>query len=206
MAKKTPQMEEYLEMLVRYVERGRQPKVKDLSRDLGVSPASVSEMLNKLAARGMVSYERYGEIRLTPAGEKLGKSVLRKHRLLEKFLILIGVKKARVHEEACVLEHAVSDDVEKALRKAIVSPERPEIKPEGAKRLTDMKRGVRGKVLFVAGGTAASRRLTDMGLTPGTNLKVTRPSSRMGPVEVQVRSSRLAIGRGLAEKVFVKVG
>lgn len=198
-------MEEYLEAIVRYAEDGRQPKVKDLAKDLGVSPASVSEMLKKLAAKGLVHYKRYGDIRLTPEGESMGRSVLRKHRLLEKFLILIGVKKAKVHKEACVLEHAVSDDVEKALRKALWSADKPEIKAQDAMRLTELKKGEKGTILFITGGTLACRRLTDMGLTPGTRFKLTRSSSRMGPVEVQVRASRLAIGRGLAEKVFVKV-
>ncbi len=203
--KRTPQTEEYLELLVRYKEQDKTPKVKDIAGDLGVSSASVSEMLNKLSRKGLVSYKRYGEIRLTPPGEEMGRSVLRKHRLIEKFLTLIGVRKTKVHEEACVLEHAVSDDVERALRKAIWKPENPEINAEGIKRLSELKKGASGHVMFITGGESACRRLMDMGLTPGTKLKITRSSSRMGPVEIIVRSSTLAIGRGLADKVFVKV-
>lgn len=205
MEKKSPEIEEYLETLVRYEEDGRKAKVKDLAKELGISPASVSGMLKNLSRKGYVEYERYGDISLTPKGEKLGKAVLRKHRLLEKFLALIGVDSKRLHKEACMLEHAVSDDVEKAIRHAISRVGDIEIKSEHIKRLSDMAHEEKGTVLFMVGGARACRRLTEMGLTPGTRIMVQRHSSRVGPVEVLVRSSSLAIGRGLAEKVFVRV-
>lgn len=201
---KSPQIEEYLEMLVRYQERGQKAKVKDLAKDLGISSASVSGMLRKLSAKGLVRYARYGEISLTSEGGKLGRSVLRKHRLIERFLAFIGVDRRKLHKEACVLEHALSDDVEKALRQVIKEPDEGML-PPGVKRLSEMKDKEKGEVVFIAGGIHVCRRLTDMGLTPGTVMTVQRHSSRVGPVEVLVRSSSLAIGRGLAEKVFVRV-
>jgi DtxR family Mn-dependent transcriptional regulator len=198
MKKRTPELEEYLETLVRYKEEKKEPKVKDLSKDLGVSAASVSEMLKKLSGKGLVKYERYGEIALTTKGEKLGRDVLRKHRLIEQFLILIGVKKDKIHDEACILEHALSDDVEKALRRAL--EDQPDVKHKDVKRLTDLKKGDKATIILIV-----CRRLTDMGLTPGTTISIGRASSRVGPVEVCIRDSCLAIGRGLAEKIFVKV-
>ena len=205
MKKKSPEIEEYLETMVRYEEKGKKAKVKDLAKDLKISPASVSGMLKNLSEKGFVKYERYGDISLTTKGEKLGRSVLRKHRLIEKFLTLLGISRRKVHEEACVLEHAVSDDVERALRHAISTAGKVEINAEDVKRLSHMKGKETGTILFIVGGKQVCRRLTDMGLTPGTRITVQRSSSRAGPVEVHVRSSSLAIGRGLAEKVFVKV-
>ncbi|RLG19286.1 DtxR family iron (metal) dependent repressor, partial [Candidatus Micrarchaeota archaeon] len=123
MVKKSPQIEEYLETLVRYKEAGREPRVKDLARDLGITAASVSQMLRKLSERGLVKYEKYGNIKLTTKGDEAGRAVLRKHRLIEKFLAMIGIRKHRIHNEACVLEHAISDDVEQALRRVVRSPE-----------------------------------------------------------------------------------
>jgi DtxR family Mn-dependent transcriptional regulator len=203
MKKRTPELEEYLETLVRYKEEKKEPKVKDLSKDLGVSAASVSEMLKKLSSKGFLKYERYGEIILTKKGEELGRKVLRKHRLIEQFLILLGIKKDKIHDEACVLEHALSDDVEKALRRAL--EEQPDIKDKDVKRLTDLGKGEKATIILITGGKSVCRRLTDMGLTPGTKITIGRASSRVGPVEVCIRSSCLAIGRGLAEKIFVKV-
>ena len=177
--RRSPEIEEYLETLVRYCEEGRKPKVKDLARDLDISAASVSQMLKKLSERGLVEYERYGEIKLTDKGRELGKDVLRKHRLIEKFLVLIGVKSDRIHDEACALEHAVSDDVEKALRRAMRRGE-PELKSESIRRLSEMRRDEKGTILLISGGRSACRRLTDMGLTPGTRITIGRASSTVG--------------------------
>ena len=71
--KRSPETEEYLELLVRYKETKKQPKAKMLSKDLGVSAASVSEMLQKLAKKGLVDYKKYGEIKLTKKGESWSK-------------------------------------------------------------------------------------------------------------------------------------
>ncbi len=196
--KRSPEAEEYLETLVRYKDMGKEPKVKELAKDLGVSSASVSEMLKKLSRKGLLRYERYGKIQLTKRGEEFGRDILRKHLLLERFLEFIGVKRSRIHDEACILEHALSDDVEKALRRTMVDR-------ENMKRLTDMRQGEEGTILFVSGGREACKRLTDMGLTPGTKVEVSRASSRAGPVELSIRSSCLAVGRGIARKIFVEV-
>lgn len=201
--KRSPEIEEYLELLVRFKEGGKTPKVKALSEGLGVSAASVSEMLGKLAEKGLVEYERYGEIRLTREGEKEGRKVLRKHRFIEDFLVRIGLKEGRAHQEACALEHVLSDDVEKALRGAMGSG--AEVGGKKLKRLSELKKGEEARILLVSGGKEACRRLTDMGLTPGTKVRLSRASSRVGAVEICVRSSCLAIGRGLAEKILVEV-
>lgn len=200
--RRSPETEEYLELLARYEEEGKEPKVKLIADDLGVSAASVSEMLRKLARRGYLDYERYGRIALTAEGRKLGRGILRKHRVIEDFLAIIGIKKDRIHGEACLLEHALSDDVERALKNAMESES---IKAKDVRRLTDLKKGQKGTIILISGGKASCRRLTDMGLTPGTTVSIGRASSKVGPVEVCIRQSCLAIGRGLAEKIFVKV-
>ena len=202
--KRTPELEEYLETLVRYKEKGVKPKVTQLSKDLGVSASSVSEMLKKLSEKEFVKYRAYGEIELTEKGEKLGRAVLRKHRLLESFLTFIGVKKTKVHDEACVLEHAISDDVEKALRDVLTVAVEHGVKKENIKRLTELKQNQKATIIFVTGGRSARKRLTDLGLTPGTQITVDRTSAREGPVGICIRTFCLAIGRGLAEKIFVE--
>lgn len=70
--------------------------------------------------------------------------------------------------------------------------------------LTALREGQSGTVAFIRGGMGAVRRLTDMGLTPGTRITVIE-CAPFGPVEISVRGSRLAIGRGMAIKVFVEV-
>jgi DtxR family Mn-dependent transcriptional regulator len=71
--------------------------------------------------------------------------------------------------------------------------------------LSDLKEGQLGKVFFIRGGHNVLQRLLDMGLTPGTRISVVKAAPFEGPVEISVRSSKLALGRGIASKVFVDV-
>ena len=81
-----------------------------LAQALGVVPGTATTMVKALAESGLVRYEPYAGVRLTPAGEKLAALVLRRHRLIELFLVkVLGMSWAEVHEEAERLEHAASD-------------------------------------------------------------------------------------------------
>jgi DtxR family Mn-dependent transcriptional regulator len=81
-----------------------------LSSALGVAPGTATTMVKTLADSGLVVYEPYSGVRLTPAGAKLAAMVLRRHRLVELFLVrVMGMSWAEVHDEAEQLEHAVSD-------------------------------------------------------------------------------------------------
>jgi DtxR family Mn-dependent transcriptional regulator len=202
MKKQTPQAEEYLEALVRFKDKSEEPTVSKLAKELNVSKASVSQMLKKLADKKLVEFSRYSTPSLTQSGEEEGRKVLRKHLVIEKFLSLLGVKKSIVHEEACILEHAVSDEVERAIEKFA---QNSKLGTQDFVRLTDLKKDECGKIIVIVGGRQACERLADMGLTIGASVCMSRPSSRIGPVEIKVRSSSLAIGRGLAEKIFVEL-
>jgi DtxR family Mn-dependent transcriptional regulator len=81
-----------------------------LASALGVVPGTATTMVKALAESGLADYEPYAGVRLTPAGEKLAAMVLRRHRLIELFLVqVMGMSWAEVHDEAEQLEHAVSD-------------------------------------------------------------------------------------------------
>lgn len=81
-----------------------------LAASLGVVPGTATTMVKALAESGLVHYEPYMGVRLTPAGEKLAGLVLRRHRLIELFLVrVLGMSWAEVHDEAERLEHAVSE-------------------------------------------------------------------------------------------------
>ncbi len=191
----SPEIEEYLESVYRRKEKGKTAKTNEIAKVLGVSAPSVSQMFAKLSRAGFIEYKPYGGAVLTMKGEKIGRSITRKHRLIEKFLVFIGVKK-KIHNEACILEHAVSDDVERAMERLV--------RKKSAKSIMDMKKGECGRMALISAGRAAKRRLVEMGLTDGTRIRIERQPSLIGPIEISVRGSMLAIGRGLATKVFVK--
>jgi len=85
----------------------------DVAQRLGVAPATATAMLKKLATLGLVDHVPYRGARLTPAGEKVALEVIRHHRLIEAYLSeALGMPEDRVHAEAEVLEHYISEDLE----------------------------------------------------------------------------------------------
>jgi DtxR family Mn-dependent transcriptional regulator len=98
-----------------------------LAAALGVVPGTATTMMKALSESGLVRYEPYMGVRLTPAGEKLASLVLRRHRLIELFLVkMLGMSWAEVHDEAERLEHAVSerliDRIDEMLGRPAVDP------------------------------------------------------------------------------------
>ena len=91
-------------------ERGRLVPMGQVAQALAVVPGTATTMVKALAESGLVHYEPYAGVRLTSAGEKLAALVLRRHRLIELFLVkVLGMSWAEVHDEAERLEHAASD-------------------------------------------------------------------------------------------------
>jgi DtxR family Mn-dependent transcriptional regulator len=100
-----------------------------LASALGVVPGTATTMVKALAESGLVRYEPYAGVRLTPAGEKLAALVLRRHRLIELFLVkVMGMSWTEVHDEAENLEHAVSDRLIDRIDEMLG---RPETDPHG---------------------------------------------------------------------------
>lgn len=108
--------EDYLETIYEIIEEKQGVKAIEISRRLGVGRSSVTEALKKLADKKLVNYGRYDVISLTPAGEKEAKRVALKHRVLYDFLAqILGVEKEEAQENACRIEHVISEDVLKRL-------------------------------------------------------------------------------------------
>jgi DtxR family Mn-dependent transcriptional regulator len=117
--------EEYLEALYNLTQDGRVATTSDLSKSLKISPASVTEMLKKLADSGYANYSPYKGVTLTPEGFRIAQKMSRKHRLLEKFLHdVLRIGKEKVHQEACQMEHALSDEAERALCQTLKAPDK----------------------------------------------------------------------------------
>lgn len=116
-------MEEYLETLYSLNQDGKSAGTSEISHRLNVAPASVTEMLQKLADKGYVNYSPYQGATLTPAGFKLGEKMARKHRLLERFLHdVLNLGKDRVHAQACEMEHTLTDETERAFCNTLKQP------------------------------------------------------------------------------------
>ena len=107
----SPAVEDYLKTIYHHTEWQDDPITpKVLADALGVAPSSVTEMVKKMAAAGLVSHVPYGAVRLTPAGRTRALAIIRRHRIIETWLVNEhGYGWDEVHDEAEVLEHALSD-------------------------------------------------------------------------------------------------
>jgi DtxR family transcriptional regulator, Mn-dependent transcriptional regulator len=118
-------IEEYLETIYKISQKEKIVKTSKISKDLGITPASVSEMLKKLEKMGYVDYSQYKGVKLTDSGLKVAKNITRKHRLLERFLHdILKLKDHFLHDQACEMEHSLSDDAERALCQVLDHPDK----------------------------------------------------------------------------------
>ena len=104
MAKATPTMEDYIEVIYSLVKNKGYARSADIAEKLDVYPSTVTKMLKKLDVEGYIVYEKYRGIALTEQGEKMGEYALTRHELLEDFLRLIGVDEDKVGEADVVTE------------------------------------------------------------------------------------------------------
>lgn len=108
-------VETYLKEIFLLSRHGGRARTGDLADRLQVTPPSVTEMAGKLHRDGLVQYEKRKGARLTPAGKRRARELLRKHCLIERFLVEVLDVGPAFHDEACRMEHAVSDDVARKL-------------------------------------------------------------------------------------------
>jgi DtxR family Mn-dependent transcriptional regulator len=116
-------IQDYLKGIYKLQDSGGRATVTALARDQDVSPASASAMLKKLAVLGLLEHEPYRGARLTPDGAKVALEVIRHHRLIEAYLAeALGMPHDRVHEEAEVLEHYISEELEQLIAAKLGEP------------------------------------------------------------------------------------
>ncbi|MFJ4046099.1 metal-dependent transcriptional regulator [Microbacterium sp. NPDC089987] len=126
----SPAFDDYLKTVYSHTEWQDAPITpSQLAGALGIAPSSVTEMVKKLAAAGLVSHVPYGAVKLTDAGRERALQMLRRHRLIETWLVReFGYAWHEVHDEAEVLEHTISDRLLDAIDERLG---RPRFDPHG---------------------------------------------------------------------------
>ncbi len=105
----TASMEDYLEAVAMLSSEGKAVRVKHISQELGVKMPSVTAALRKLSEDGLVEHEKYGQVKLTAAGDKAAKDVFHRHEVLRRFLTdVLGVDVETARKDACRMEHSIS--------------------------------------------------------------------------------------------------
>jgi DtxR family Mn-dependent transcriptional regulator len=188
-----------------------------LANALGVVPGTATTMVKALAESGLVRYEPYVGVRLTPAGERLAALVLRRHRLIEQFLVqVLGMNWTEVHEEAERLEHAVSerliDRIDEMLGRPSVDPHGDPIPgPEGElarQSYPDLLTAPVQCGLVVTRVTAQDpeflRFVEQSDLKPGQRLEIETRDNASDSVTVRTESGHVTtLGARAASKVLV---
>ncbi len=224
-------IEEYLEAIYDIAGKDGTAKTSEIAERLKNAPASVTEAFQRMKQKGLVRYESHKGVTLTAKGYKAAIKMKRKHRLLEVFLDkMLHLPRENIHEQACKMEHVLTDETEIALCKTLKGPtECPHGSPippcnlevkncqeclseqslslekrdKDIIAITSLKTGDKAKIVFVRGGGGVMQRLCDLGLTNGTEVSLVRTAPIHGPIEIRVRGCKLVIGRGIAEKIFV---
>jgi Mn-dependent DtxR family transcriptional regulator len=104
----SPAVEDYLEQIHNLIRQKGYARVVDIAAKLGVSQASVTNMIQRLDTEGLVVYERYRGVVLTEAGQKVGEEIARRHEVLTRLLAGFGLDPATVHQDVEGMEHHIS--------------------------------------------------------------------------------------------------
>jgi DtxR family Mn-dependent transcriptional regulator len=186
---------------------------------LGVTPASASGMLRRLAEDGLVEYAPYHGALLTAEGERIALEMIRHHRLIELFLAeVLGMPWDRVHGEAEVLEHHISEELEELIAEKLGEPA---LDPHGdpipdrdlavsaddSVSLTELEPGEKGVFARVSDSDASMLRyLADREIQPGTSVRVKSREPFGGPVMVEIEGRDHPLGPELAASMRVTRG
>ena len=189
-----------------------------LAERLGVTPASASAMMRKLGELGLVDHVPYKGVRLTPSGIRLALEVLRHHRLLELYLAeALDVPWDRVHAEAEVLEHILSDELEELIAAKLGHPTHDphghpiptrdlEIEEAPTQALASVAVGRNGRLVRVSDADPEMLRYLDArGIRPGDAFSVIERQPFGGPLMVSFGDRIHALGDALAEAMRVEL-
>ncbi len=191
----------------------------ELATTVGVSPGTVTSMLKTLADSNLATYKPYEGVKLTDAGKTLAVRMLRRHRLIELFLVrTLQLRWDQVHEEAENMEHAVSDFLIDRIDEFL---DRPDSDPHGdpiptaegemrgrvgsAVPLSDCAAGTRVQFVRVTNqGPEFLRYLSESGLKLGATGIVTENNAEAGLVTTELEDRSISLGHKAAEQLLVE--
>src|SRR3954462_12633988 len=211
-------IEDYAKAIYVLETRGREPvSTTALAERLNVTPGSVSAMVKKLAEIDLVTHTPYRGVRLTPEGRRTALEIIRHHRLLELFLAeVLEMPWDRVHQEAEVLEHVLSTELEEIIAQKLGNPTRDphgdpipsaeyEIVEQETRSLADLEPGDEGVFVRVSDSEPEMLRyLGERGVTPGQNFEVLDRQPFGGPLFVRFGRDVHPLGGELAQAMRVE--
>jgi DtxR family Mn-dependent transcriptional regulator len=211
-------VEDYVKQIYKLTEAGDRATTKALAERMALGQGTVSGMIKQLASRGLVHHEPYYGAQLTESGRELAMKMLRKHRLIELFLVkTLGFGWHEVDDDAERLEHAVSD---KLIERIDEHLGKPDVDPHGApipdssgkikgqdfRPLSDLQPGESGTVRRVADSESELLEfLREQGVALNGEVKVTR-TGPFGSMQIEVGNKQMQLPREAAERIAVSCG
>lgn len=214
----TQSTQDYLKHIFELSEDGSPASTNDLAARLGVAPASVTGMVQKLAASEppLVDYRKHQGVTLTKEGKRAALEIIRHHRLLETWLVkTLGYSWDEVHEEACRLEHVISEDFEARIADALGHPTRdPHGEPipgndlqmptDNSTPLSSLRPPQQATISRVeASDPALLRHLEELGLIPGAKLEISAHSPFDGNSTIKLNDLEFVVGTAITNNIFV---
>ena len=217
-------IEDYLKTIYRLAEQGDSPvSTSRIAEARTVKPASVTNMMQRLAAMDLVHYEKSRGVRLTEAGEKIALETLRHHRLIELFLTQkLGFGWEEVHEQAEVLEHVISEKLEERIADVLGHPQYDphgdpipskdgELATRYSEPLSALEKGCDAVVLRVTESKIQPidirdllSYLAELGIVPGAQISVIDVAPFDGPLTLEIDETRQVISHHIAEIIRVQ--
>jgi len=212
-------VEDYAKAIYALERRCNEPVTTNaLAARLGVTPASASGMVKRLGELGLVEHQPYRGVSLTDDGRRVALEVMRHHRLLELYLVQsLGVPWDRVHAEAEVLEHVLSEELEELIAAKLGNPTRDPhgdpiptreltIDEQATESLCDLEPGVKGTFTRISDSDPDMLRfLAERGIAPGATFEVIDKQPFDGPLFVQFGDEVQVLGGSLARAMRVEV-
>jgi DtxR family transcriptional regulator, Mn-dependent transcriptional regulator len=212
-------VQDYAKAIYSLQERSDEPvSTSALAERLAVAPASASAMLKRLESLGLVTRKPYHGVELTAAGLRVALEVIRHHRLLELYLAeALGMPWDRVHEEAEVLEHAISPELSELIAAKLGNPTHDphgdpiptadgEIERTATRALGELEAGAKGIFVRISDSDPEMLRwLSERGIAPGDRFEVLERQPFDGPLSIRFASGDHALGGGLVRMMRVEV-
>ena len=208
-------VQDYIKAIYKLQENGL-VSTTELSNHLNISGASVTGMVKKMSAMGIVEYNSYKGVRLTPAGEKIALEIIRHHRLLELYLKeVMGFSLEKVHEEACRMEHVISTEFADKLNELLGDPK---FDPHGhpiPTKFGTIDESIEKAINDYPEGTSLIIRslfdedpkllayLEEINLVPNVIVKILKIEPFYGPIIIQYDNTERVIGHEVASCIFV---
>jgi DtxR family Mn-dependent transcriptional regulator len=216
---RSPAIDDYAKAIFALQSRADEPVTTSALADrLGITPGSVSAMLKRLDELGLVTHEPYRGVRLTADGRRVALEVIRHHRLLERFLAdALGMPWDRVHAEAEVLEHVLSEELEELIATKLGNPASDphgdpipsadlELEERSTRSMESLTNGDRGVFVRVSDSDPEMLRyLASCGISPGDPFEVRDHQPFGGPLFVRFGEREHAIGGRLAGAMRVEL-